>query len=82
MFSLFPFGNRERHPRFQVDAQAVSDPIDVIEITDDLGGQMNLFVGPIVVPQQNDICFGHGARRLRQLDRVVTECPVIRRKVG
>jgi len=70
------------HPRFVIDAQALGDTRDVIEIADDLSGDGDLFVRKPALSQSLDIALVHGSRREREFNGVVAQRAVVIRQIG
>ena len=64
------------HAVFEVDAQAVDDTVDVVEIRDHLGGIVDGLVGQVQLPQTINISLGHCGRCLRQLDGMIAQGPI------
>jgi hypothetical protein len=55
-FSLVPLGRSGLHPVFGIDSQTFGDPVDVIEIADDLDRDGDLFIGETLLAKR--VTFG------------------------
>jgi hypothetical protein len=70
------------HPRLVIDAQSLSDPRDVVEITDDLRRDGDLLVREPALSQSLDVTLDHGSWREGKLHGVVAQGTVVTRQVG
>lgn len=62
-----PLGRREFHPRLGINTQPLGDPVDVIEVADDLNAEGDLFVGETMLDEPIEVRFLHRAGVKRQL---------------
>ena len=53
--ALLPFLGRWRHPIFWIDSQSIGDPIDVVEVGDDLCRDGDLIIVQPVSPQATEV---------------------------
>lgn len=67
------------HAGFEVDAQAVGDAVDVVEVGDDLDGVVDGAVVEAVLSENLDVGFGGPGGGSCELDGEVTQGPVCRR---
>ena len=66
----------------QVHIQSVGDPVDVVEVGDDLGGIMNGAIVEADGAEALDVGMGDGPGVVRQLHRVVAEGAILLCQVG
>ena len=62
--------------------QTFGDAVDVVEVTDDLRGVLDLFIGPADATQLFDLVGTHLAWEKRQLYGEVTHGPIGHRQFG
>ena len=77
-FSLVPLGRSGLHPVFGIDSQTLGDPVDVIEIADDLDRDGDLFIGETLLTKQIEILFGHRAGTQGELGGEIAQSAVRR----
>ena len=64
------------HFGLRVNSKTIGNPVDVVEIADNLSGHRNLSIIKIDFPQRHQVVRRHFSWRQCQLDGIVAQCSV------